>query len=119
MADTHDSTQAALKLAFDLYTARVQAILRDQWAAFSKRERINGIVLQPPDERHLNLIMAALSEARDAGIHDALGPVVQMCDGMDNSDEKKDAAFKRCRARIEEVYQALHAMKSTNLSVAQ
>lgn len=115
---TEKRIDSAMALAWALYAARVQALLNSQHGSWMKRQSTGGILMRPPTDVELNHIVAALTASEDEGIHRALGPIINLCNDMDDSTEKKDAAFKRQRARVETVYQELCDMKSTKLSQA-
>lgn len=110
-------TTKAKALAWNLYLRAAQETVNNQFDRWNRGEVVGGVVLAVPTAARVALIEQALQAAVDEGIHAALGPVVSALDAIDNGSDKSPA-MKRQRAAIQKLYDALHAMKSTDYKLA-
>jgi hypothetical protein len=96
-----------MALAWRIYIARVQVVVNQQQVEYAQGVSA-GIRLEPPNQEAIDLISKALGAAREEGVKLALGPVVRLCDAIDNSRSK---ALKAIRPEVEACYHALHRLR--------
>jgi hypothetical protein len=90
--------------AWNVYAARLTAIVKKQHDDFAAGRWPCSITIAPPTEEHVTIIQTALDhEAREAR-NKALDAAI------DNSHSKSETV-KQCRAGIQAAYDALHALK--------
>ena len=105
---TFDIVTKAFDLAQALYICKVEEVVAVQLQTWRKRQPTCGFTMNPPSDKALNAISQALSEARDAGLHEAIVLI----------NRESDAGGK-CAQRFSDCADALKAMKSTSVGLAQ
>lgn len=100
--------------AWNIYMARVQAIVQAQHDQYGNGEWPKSLIIAPPTREHVEIVQAALDAAvREASleiIHRALEPIVAAIDAIDNS-RAKSPVLKDARQAIDRAYRELHALK--------
>lgn len=99
----------AMELMCALYRKRVSKIVDVQVATLRRLQSPTPVQLYPPTQEEFSLIGSALEEARDAGLHAAMGLIVQECDHW---------TAKGAKARIEALLEDVRTLKSSSLAVA-
>ena len=111
MADprkTPEISEQAFKLAHALYVQRINELIAQQTLAWRKRESTPSLSFTAPSTEMLNLIVAALQDARDEGLNQAILL----------ANRESDAGGKGAK-RFDDMAAALKAMKSISYSVAE
>ena len=99
----------AIDAACAIYRQRAIELVTYQVNAMKAGLPTQAINLYPPSNDELVVIHEALLQARDAGIHEALGPIIRECN---------EWTAKGAKARIDAIACEVRAMKSSSVSVA-
>lgn len=114
----------AMTAAWNIYIARVQAVVDEQSAAFKAGCPVPRLTMCPPTQKHVDAVQAAIdasvANTRLELFHVALRPFMDALDAIDNSGMKKNPLIRDCRAGIQKGYDELHAIfAKAQVKVAQ
>jgi hypothetical protein len=99
-------------LVWNLFVVSVQEALDDMREAWMAGQESRPLLVKPPTSRKLEVVDAVMRKVRSEGIADALGPLVSLCDNLDNMPSKP-RGHKAYRQMVEEAYKAVLQLKAS------